>query len=116
EMTPNNRRQARVFTGCDVLENQRGMAPGMRVEFNGKLWFFLPGVPREMKQIAIDQIFPYLADQIDEETTIQSLVLKFIGIGESQLEHELADIIQTQQNPTIAPLAQNDGVVIRLTA
>lgn len=116
EMTPNNRRQARVFTGCEVLENQRGMAPGMRVEFKGKIWFFLPGVPREMKQIAIDEIFPYLAAQLDEETTIQSLVLKFIGIGESQLEHELADIIQTQQNPTIAPLAQNDGVVIRLTA
>ena len=43
-------------------------------------------------------------------------MLKFIGIGESTLEHELIDLIQTQTNPTIAPLAQNDGVVIRITA
>src|SRR5690625_3090656 len=47
---------------------------------------------------------------------IQSKTLRFTGIGESRLEHELQDIIHNQNNPTIAPLAQDDGVVIRLTA
>src|SRR5690625_6696170 len=47
---------------------------------------------------------------------IKSKDLKSIGIGESRLEYELSDMIHTQTNPTIAPLAQNDGVVIRLTA
>src|SRR5699024_1828660 len=47
---------------------------------------------------------------------IKSTVLKFTGIGESQLEHEIADLIRTQTNPTIAPLAQHNGVVIRITA
>ncbi|MFC4023081.1 competence/damage-inducible protein A [Oceanobacillus longus] len=116
KMTPNNRKQARVFKGSTVLKNSVGMAPGMRVEFAEKTWFFLPGVPREMKQITKEEIIPYLHQLTDKEQIIKSLVLKFIGIGESSLEHELKDLIQAQSNPTIAPLAQEDGVVIRLTA
>lgn len=116
EMTPNNRRQARVFANAEVLQNRVGMAPGMRVIFDDKIWFFLPGVPREMKQLALDGVFPYLVSQLDSQVTIQSMVLKFIGIGESELEHKLQCLIRGQNNPTIAPLAQKEGVVIRLTA
>src|SRR5699024_7672068 len=47
---------------------------------------------------------------------IESHILRFIGIGESSLEHKLKDLISGQQNPTIAPLADKDGITIRLTA
>src|SRR5699024_8011840 len=46
---------------------------------------------------------------------IQSKLIRVIGIGESRLEHELHHLIQQQTNPTIAMLAQNDGIVIRIT-
>ncbi|AIF43692.1 competence/damage-inducible protein A [Virgibacillus sp. SK37] len=115
EMTPNNRKQARIFEGAHVLENEKGMAPGMIVHFEEKTWIFLPGVPREMKYLAEKEVFPYLQKMTGQSDIIKSTVLKFIGIGESRLEHELYDLIKNQSNPTIAPLAQNDGVVIRLT-
>lgn len=115
-MTQNNRRQARVFEGAQVLANTVGMAPGMIVTYQEKEWIFLPGVPREMKQMTTDKVLPYLKEMIGKEMIIKSKVLKSIGIGESRLEYELSDMIQAQTNPTIAPLAQNDGVVIRLTA
>ncbi|OZU90253.1 competence/damage-inducible protein A [Virgibacillus indicus] len=115
-MTPNNRKQARVFKGAKVLLNNAGMAPGMMATHQNKTWIFLPGVPREMKQLSLDYVFPYLQKMIGNKEVIKSIVLKFIGIGESRLEHDLHDLIQAQSNPTIAPLAQNDGVVIRLTA
>ncbi|GAB3066914.1 competence/damage-inducible protein A [Virgibacillus ainsalahensis] len=115
-MTPNNRKQARVFAGADVLENEVGMAPGMIVNHFGKTWVFLPGVPREMKYLVQNDVLPYIKKITGNEEIIKSTILKFIGIGESTLEHELHDIIRAQSNPTIAPLAQNDGVVIRLTA
>lgn len=38
------------------------------------------------------------------------------GIGESQLEADLEDIIDAQTNPTIAPLAADGEVTLRLTA
>lgn len=115
-MTPNNRRQARVFKGAHVLDNKVGMAPGMIIDHNDKIWVFLPGVPREMKQLVQDDVLPYLRKLTGNIDIIKSVVLKFTGIGESKLEHELRDLIHAQTNPTIAPLAQDDGVVIRLTA
>ncbi|MFC2950046.1 competence/damage-inducible protein A [Virgibacillus sediminis] len=116
DMTPNNRKQARVFKGAEVLDNQAGMAPGMIVENEGATWVFLPGVPREMKWLTENSVLPYLQKRTGIKGIIKSTVLKFIGIGESLLEHELSSLIQSQSNPTIAPLAQESGVVIRLTA
>jgi len=116
KMTPNNSKQARIFEGSTVLHNKVGMAPGMIVDYEGRTWIFLPGVPKEMKQLAKDDVFPHLKNLIGEEVQIKSLVLKFSGIGESLLEDELHDLIQAQTNPTIASLAQNEAVVIRLTA
>lgn len=115
-MTPNNRRQARVFEHATVLENKYGMAPGMIVEFNGKVWIFLPGVPSEMKKIFTDHVSSYLYKLTGKAEVIKSAILKFVGIGESALEHELSDLIHFQTNPTIAPLATDDGNIIRLTA
>ena len=114
-MTPNNRRQARVFENSTILENKYGMAPGNIVEYEDTIWIFLPGVPREMKQIFSDDVLPYLR-KLNGAQVIQSLVLRLIGIGESILEYELTDIIRNQDNPTIALLTDRDGISIRLTA
>ncbi|SDJ71078.1 competence/damage-inducible protein A [Sediminibacillus albus] len=116
DMTPNNKKQALVFETAEVFPNLVGMAPGMVVEVEGVTWIFMPGVPREMKQIANDFAFPYIKNKYQLDAVIQSRMLRFIGIGESQLEHELRRLIDAQNNPTIAPLAQEGEVAIRLTA
>src|SRR5699024_4898914 len=41
-MTPYNRKQARIFKGSKVIPNRYGLAPGMIVPFDGKIWVFLP--------------------------------------------------------------------------
>lgn len=115
-MTPNNRKQALVFTEADVFLNQEGMAPGMAVKQGETCWIFLPGVPREMKHLADTYVFPYLQDMFRLNHVILSRMLRFIGIGESQLEHELRHLIAAQTNPTIAPLAAEGEVALRLTA
>lgn len=115
QMTPNNRKQAKVFETAKVLPNDFGMAPGMVVTLRGKTWVFLPGVPREMKQLFRDHVYAYLLTKFDDKQIIKSTLLRFIGIGEAQLEHHLQDIIKAQTNPTIAPLAREDGLVLRLT-
>src|SRR5690625_4043773 len=56
------------------------------------------------------------SDVCSSDLVIQSRVLKFFGAGESRLEHDLQDLIKNQDNPTIAPLAQKNGLTIRLTA
>lgn len=115
-MSPNNHKQARVFEGAKVLENTVGMAPGMLVEHDGVIWAFMPGVPREMKQIMSDHVMPYVREKYQLQSVLQSRLLHFIGIGESQLETDLLDLIQVQENPTIATYASEGEVAVRLTA
>lgn len=115
QMTDNNKRQARVFYQALVIENKVGMAPGMIIKKEKATWVFLPGVPREMKQMTLDDVIPYLKKHYQTES-LYSETLNFIGIGESHLEEEIIDLIKAQSNPTIAPLATNRGVTIRLTA
>ncbi|WP_431799301.1 competence/damage-inducible protein A [Halobacillus andaensis] len=115
-MTKNNRKQALVLQKASVLDNEEGMAPGQIVEDKDSTFILLPGVPSEMKRLMNDAVFPYLVKKYKLETKIKSEMLRFIGIGESALEEQLKDLISSQTNPTIAPLAGEGDVAIRLTS
>ncbi|MFD2925593.1 competence/damage-inducible protein A [Halobacillus naozhouensis] len=116
QMTANNRKQALVFEHAKVLHNAEGMAPGQIVKYEQTLFVFLPGVPSEMKSLMENQVLPYLIEAFTLESEIVSEMLRFIGIGESALEHKLEDMIAQQVNPTIAPLASEGEVGLRLTS
>lgn len=59
---------------------------------------------------------PFLLQKRHVREKIVSRVLRFFHIGESQLETEIEDLIDAQTNPTIAPLASDGEVTLRLTA
>lgn len=114
-MTPNNKKQALVIEGCEVLENEHGMAPGMFFEHNGTHFLILPGPPREMEPMFVNKAKPLLLQE-DQGTVIHSKVMNFFGIGEAALEDRLAYLLKNQTNPTIAPLAKDGFVTLRITA
>lgn len=117
-MTENNRKQAMVVQGSHIFENRFGLAPGMAVsDEDRKVWYvLLPGPPQEMKPMVQDFVLPFLTSLLPESVVIHSKMLNFYGIGESLLEDQIKDLIQQQSNPTIAPLAGDREVKIRLTA
>lgn len=115
-MTPNNRKQALVFEGAQVLQNDEGMAPGQIINYEGKVWVFLPGVPSEMKSLMDTSVLPYFKSTFELKSDIVSEMMHFIGIGESTLEDQLSDLITKQTNPTLAPLASEGEVGLRITA
>ena len=115
-MTENNKKQALVLKGSTILRNDNGMAPGMGIEINGVTYMLLPGPPKEMKPMFISYGKKYLLERVGTVERIESRVLRFFGIGESQLETEIEDLIDAQTNPTIAPLASDGEVTLRLSA
>ncbi|MFP7412597.1 competence/damage-inducible protein A [Priestia filamentosa] len=115
-MTPNNEKQALVVEGSDVLLNDHGMAPGMYIEADGKTYIMLPGPPKEMKPMFENYAKSHILDRLGVKDQIISRVLRFFAIGESQLETEIEDLLEAQSNPTIAPLAGDGEVTLRLTA
>jgi nicotinamide-nucleotide amidase len=115
-MTPNNEKQALILEGSGVLKNEFGMAPGMFIKKEGITYMLLPGPPSEMRPMFSKYGIPALIHTLKRKEIIFSRVLRFFGIGEAQLETDLEELINTQTNPTIAPLAGDGEVTLRLTA
>ena len=59
-MSPNNEKQALLPEGSQMIPNRVGTAPGCHLTFKETHFFFLPGVPREMKQQFDDFVLPAL--------------------------------------------------------
>jgi nicotinamide-nucleotide amidase len=116
EMTENNKKQAIILENSHVLPNDHGMAPGMALRKDGTVFILLPGPPKELQPMFLQYGIPYLQSIMEIKERIVSRVLRFFGIGESSLETELQDLIDGQTNPTIAPLAGDGEVTLRLTA
>lgn len=115
-MTENNRKQALVLEGCDVLLNQHGMAPGMFLSDNDRIYILLPGPPKELEPMFQYETKPKLAALLHDGGVILSHVLRFYGIGEAELEDRIENILDEQTNPTVAPLASDGEVTLRITA
>ncbi|PRO65171.1 competence/damage-inducible protein A [Alkalicoccus urumqiensis] len=116
EVTEANLKQANTLEGAEVFPNDNGLACGTAVEKDGVYYVLLPGPPKEMKRMADSYALPYLAAKRPEEAVITSRLLRFYAIGESSLAEKLESILSRQSNPTIAPLAQEGEVMLRLTA
>ncbi|KQL35576.1 competence/damage-inducible protein A [Psychrobacillus sp. FJAT-21963] len=116
EMTENNKKQALVLEGCTVLPNKNGMAPGMLLTSENLSYILLPGPPKEMEPMFQFEAKPLLLKLLNEETVILSHVMRFYGIGEAELETRVQDLLDNQTNPTLAPLASDGEVTLRLTA
>lgn len=113
-ITENNWKQALVPEGCKVLYNPNGTAPGIIMEDDNNTMILLPGPPNELVPMFEEQVYPYLNEL--EPEIICSKMIKLCGIGESAAETEILDLIEKQENPTVAPYAKTGEVHLRLTA
>ena len=110
--TANNERQAQLIEGSTPLQNRTGLAVGGVIEVDGVTYVVLPGPPSELKPMVWDYLVPLLSS---DHKQLYSRVLRFFGIGESQLVTVLSDLIDNQTDPTIAPYAKIGEVTLRLS-
>ncbi|MBA3611126.1 MAG: competence/damage-inducible protein A, partial [Rubrobacter sp.] len=111
--TPSNYKQALFPEGTTLIPNPRGTAMGALLEVNGSLVATFPGVPIEMKGMFEDTVAPLIKSHSDG--AIVSRTLWFVGIGESALAEQVQDLLDAP-NPTVAPLAGQGKVRLRVTA
>ncbi len=113
-MTPNNLLQAMLPEGCTVLKNDWGTAPGCVFDAEGVKVIMLPGPPRECRAMLRYRVAPYLKGLSGQ--TIHSRYVHIFGMGESQVESLLHDLMEQSSNPTVAPYAKEGEVMLRITA
>ena len=114
EMTPNNLKQVDFPKGSIILKNANGTAPGCIVPYGEKAAILLPGPPSELFPMFENEVMPYLEARSGYK--LYSRELRIFGMGESAVEHTLQDLMDAQENPTIAPYAKTGETTLRVTA
>lgn len=113
-MPPNNRKQICFPPSAVILPNPNGTAPGCILEKDGKIAVLMPGPPRELFPMFTNHVMPYLEKR--SGATLYSRELRIFGMGESDVTYRLRDLIEQQQNPTIASYVKTGEVTLRVTA
>jgi len=85
-MPPQNRRQAMVPRGAEILPNRIGTAPGLWLEAGRATIVLLPGVPEEMRQMTEDSVLPRLPAAGER---FAYRVIKIAGLPESEVDRRL---------------------------
>lgn len=110
----NNLKQSVFPEGTIILPNRYGTADGGIIETEGKIIIILPGPPKEMEPMFEEYVYPYLSKYSEQK--FFSRFYKITGMGEWQMSSIIKDLITSQTNPTIAPYAKKEALVIKLTA
>ncbi|MEM8610953.1 MAG: competence/damage-inducible protein A, partial [Cyanobacteria bacterium P01_H01_bin.105] len=115
-MSANNRKQALIPEGAEVLPNPQGTAPGILWQPRSGLHIMtFPGVPQELHIMWKTTAIPYLQNQGWSNGIIHSRTLKFWGTSESGLAAKVDNFLKLE-NPTVAPYASDGVIKLRISA
>ena len=121
EMPERNQVQADFPEGSRPIQNFHGTAPGieMLVERVGREpcgLFALPGVPVEMHEMWSHTVAERICQLQREQTVIRHRRIKCFGLGESQLEAMLPDLISRGREPKVGITVSDATITLRITA
>jgi nicotinamide-nucleotide amidase len=91
-MSPNNRKQAMLPAGAELLDNPIGTACGFALDIGRARFFFTPGVPRELYRMLEEQIIPRLLARSGAPGAIHLKRFHSYGLGESHVDQLLAGV------------------------
>jgi nicotinamide-nucleotide amidase len=91
-MSANNRKQAMLPVGSEMLDNPVGTACGFALDIGKARFFFTPGVPRELFRMLEEQIIPRLLARAGTPGVIRLKRFHSYGLGESHVDQLLAGV------------------------
>jgi nicotinamide-nucleotide amidase len=91
-MSPNNRKQALLPAGAELVDNPIGTACGFAVDIGKARFFFTPGVPRELHRMLEEQVLPRLLARSGQQTAIYLKRFHSYGLGESHVDEMLKGV------------------------
>ncbi len=123
-MPEQNRIQAMFPFGARIIDNPHGTAPGIDLVVGttaecsiASRIFSLPGVPAEMMQMYTTTVEPRLIQEMGlgaKRWYFHSL--KVFGIGESDVEKLLPDLIRRDRDPIVGITVSQATITLRISA
>jgi nicotinamide-nucleotide amidase len=122
EMPERNQVQAMFPRGSRVIPNPHGSAPGIDMQIprrdqSPSRIFALPGVPAEMQEMWQQTVQPAILAMLgDQRCCIRNRCIKCFGVGESDLEAMLPDLIRRGREPRVGITVSRATITLRITA
>lgn len=105
-MPPDNVRQAYLPEGAKWIRNLMGTAPGLIIEWRGKVIICLPGPPRELYPMFERDIEPYIKKKFKVSQALKIRTVKLIGLPESYVNRAAKDILGLKPPTTVGIYAK----------
>jgi nicotinamide-nucleotide amidase len=120
-MPPANVVQAQFPQGSRPIPNPHGTAPGIDILIPRAVGqparvFAVPGVPAEMKEMWAASVGPAIQELLGVRKIIAHHRIKCFGVGESDLEGMLPDLIARQRYPLVGITVSQATITLRITA
>jgi nicotinamide-nucleotide amidase len=115
EMPISNEKQAFFPQQSEIIPNPLGTACGFAVRRPGKIFIFLPGVPRELEHLFRENVIPLLQREKKDRIVIRSSTLKVFGYTESAIADLLKDIDPGEFSASLAYLPRFPENHVKIT-
>lgn len=120
-MPASNRLQALFPRGSRVVPNPHGSAPGIdalvpRPGRSPARLFCLPGVPAEMKEMWSGTLAREIPAHFGIQQVFRHYEIKCFGVGESDLEAMLPDLIRRGREPSVGITVSQATITLRISA
>ncbi|MCA9182774.1 MAG: hypothetical protein KDA51_15040, partial [Planctomycetales bacterium] len=121
EMPERNQVQAMFPRGARVIPNPHGSAPGIDMSVDslgrGSRIFALPGVPAELKEMWTQSVVPQIEAMLGATLAPWRYhAVKLFGIGESDVEVRLPNLIDRRRAPTVGITVSHATITLRIAA
>lgn len=113
QMTENNKRQAFVLDGAELLPNPNGTAPGQLLQDEQGILMLLPGPPRELKPMFLEQCEPLL-DRLPSPWKYHTVSLRIAGLGESDVDQRIGPIYSAEPRASTTILAAPSDIQLHI--
>ena len=109
-LTESRKKMANLPIGSIPLKNRIGTAPGVLIKHNRKNIICLPGVPKEMEDILINEVLPLLDKTQLHKSKQKTLSIKYVS--ESELAPIINDLSLSDEEVYIKshPRGINEGI------
>lgn len=116
ELTRVNEKQAWLPKGAEVIGNDHGTAPGFGIEISGCRFFFMPGVPSEMKKMFAHKIRPKVFGMTGGMDAVRVERIMVFGLGESVVGDRLKEFEETFTGLDLGFRAQFPLIEVKIVA
>lgn len=119
EMAISDGKQAFLPENAEPILNRSGTAPGFKMNIGKCAFFFLPGVPREMKKMMVEMVIPAIVNDyipLRQRQYYRERQLSIFGLPEAEVDQRLVEPSKKFGIVKLGMLARFPIIIVKLFA